>query len=54
MREAIPREFDTYLLASLAPLQTKNRRAHECAAGEPVERDGVEIGFGRSEVKAAA
>ena len=49
-----PREFDAYLLARLAPLQTKNRRAHECAAGEPVERDRVQIGFGKAEVKAAA
>ena len=49
-----PREFDAYLLARSVPFQTKNRRAHECAAGEPVKRDSVEIGVGGGEVKASA
>jgi hypothetical protein len=34
------------------PLQTQNRRAHECAAETPVDRDRAQIGFALARVKA--
>src|SRR3954447_15382689 len=40
-----------HLIARKARSQTKNRRAHECAAGLPVDRDERQIGFAPGRVK---
>jgi len=37
----------------MTQLQTKSRRAHECAAGQPVDRDRAQIGFALRRVKAS-